>query len=99
VTIDNTPPTIQPIDFKADMRQSSRMNFRISDNIGTIGVANSLQYRAEIDGKWILMEMDAKTSILTHRFDGSFAAGNHVLKLTLTDDRGNATIFEKTFLK
>jgi murein DD-endopeptidase MepM/ murein hydrolase activator NlpD len=99
ITIDNTPPTIQPIDFKEDMRQSSRMSFKISDNIGTIGNANSLQYRAEVDGKWILLEFDGKTATLTHRFDGRIAAGNHTLKFTLTDDRGNATVFEKTFLK
>jgi hypothetical protein len=56
-----------------------------------------LRYRAEIDGKWILMKFDAKNALLMHIFDGTIAPGDHQLKLVVTDNRGNRTVLEKTF--
>ena len=54
-------------------------------------------YSAWIDGEWILMSLDGKTATLTHEFDGRFAPGDHELVLKVTDDRGNESVFQKTF--
>lgn len=97
IMVDNTPPTIQPISFRSDMRGRSKMTFKIKDNFDTSGRARGLRYRATVDGKWILMEYDAKNDLLIHRFDGHITSGQHELKIVLTDDRGNRTIYERGF--
>lgn len=99
IMVDEVPPTITPVNIKADMRGQSRMDFKISDNYGSGGQAKGLQYRATIDGRWILLEHDAKNSRLTHRFDDKLPAGPHQLRVTLTDAVGNETIFEHDFIR
>lgn len=97
IMVDTVPPTIKTVSFAADMTKSESMKFKISDNFNAAGNAARLRYRAEIDGKWILMKYDAKNDLLMHIFDGTIAPGDHQLKLVVTDNRGNRTVLEKTF--
>lgn len=97
IMIDTVPPTIKPVSFAADMTKSESMKFKIGDNYAAAGRADGLSFRAEVDGKWILMNYDAKNDLLIHIFDGTIVPGDHVLKLAVTDDRGNRTVLEKTF--
>ena len=66
LTIDNKEPTIKPLNFKNGQWLSNfrYLKLKIDDEIS--GVSN---YRATVNGKWILMEYDYKTKTLTHDFN------------------------------
>ncbi len=97
IEVDQTPPTITAVNFGEKMTKTSRLAFKIRDNIE----GRPLRYRAEIDGKWILMELDGKSDLLYCRFEDlpypSNTEGGHLLKITLTDDRENTRVFERSF--
>ncbi|MCB0637121.1 MAG: M23 family metallopeptidase [Lewinella sp.] len=98
IMVDTIGPRIRPERWSGNMRGWEQFSFRISDNFPTAGDARDLRFRAEVDGTWILMEYDAKTARLYHVFDGIISRGEHRLKLTVTDDRENTTLWEGTFV-
>ena len=65
----------------------------ISDNLSGIKT-----YRGEIDGKWVLMDYDAKSAKLTHVFD-NLPSGSHVFKLEVTDFVDNKKVIEIPFIR
>ena len=99
VMVDNTPPTITPISFRSDMRGRSKMTFKIKDEMPTTGRARGLSFSASVDGKWILFRYDEKNDLLIHQFDDRISKGDHTLKLSVKDDRGNRTVFERQFTR
>ena len=99
IMVDNTPPTITPISFRNDMRGSSKMTFKIKDKMPTTGRAKGLSFTASVDGKWILMQYDEKNDLLIHRFDNRIPKGEHTLKITVKDDRGNRTVLNRSFIR
>jgi hypothetical protein len=99
IMADTVAPSITAVIFAADMRKKTSMAFRISDNFAISGTANGMRYRGTVDGKWILFEYDKKRARLTHDFDEHIAPGEHTLKLSVVDDRGNERIFERKFLR
>ena len=52
-------------------------------------------YRAMLDGKWYLMEYDAKNNMLTGDPDKISDGKNHKLELVITDAAGNSTTLTK----
>ncbi|MBL7776503.1 MAG: hypothetical protein JNK89_10910, partial [Saprospiraceae bacterium] len=99
IMVDTTPPTIKPVVFSVDMRRKKTMSFRIQDDFRTDAQAEGLRYRATVDGKWILMEYDSKRARLTYTFDGRIPPGEHTLRLSVTDDRGNEAVYERNFVR
>ena len=97
VMADTIAPTITPVVFGPDMRKKSTMAFRINDNFAVTGTANGMRYRGTIDGEWVLFEYDKKRARLTHVFDKATGPGEHLLSLSVTDDRGNIRVFERKF--
>lgn len=99
IRLDTVKPTITPVDFGPDMQGKPYMRFEIGDNVETSGRAKGLSYTAKVNGKWILMEYDAKNDRLTHWFDERIGPGTHLLRITVTDDRNNITTFEGRFTR
>ncbi len=99
IMIDTTPPVITPVVFDKDMRKKFSMSFKIRDNFAVNGLADRLYYRGTVDNEWVLFEYDPKRARLTHVFDGSIKPGEHTLKLLVRDDRDNAAVFERTFIR
>ncbi|MFV0565441.1 MAG: M23 family metallopeptidase [Flavobacteriaceae bacterium] len=92
---DTQPPTIFSPNFKEGQWISNfnYLSIKISDDLS--GISN---YRATVNGKWILMEYDYKTKTLTHNFnDGVVTETKNNFKLIVTDNVGNSTTFESTF--
>ncbi|MGO4905829.1 M23 family metallopeptidase [Flavobacterium sp. W20_MBD1_R3] len=57
-------------------------------------------YNGYLNGKWILFEYDNKTRKLTHYFtDGFDVDGANELKVVVTDNVGNSTIFATRFFR
>ena len=57
-------------------------------------------YDGYLNGKWILLEYESKTNSLIHHFsDGIVDEGKNDLKVVVTDNVGNSTIFETQFFR
>ncbi len=81
VTTDTTAPTITPLN-QQKWRARGRISFKIADTLSGIDT-----YRGEVDGKWILMELDGKTGTLS----APYPTSGKTLTLTVTDACGNST--------
>lgn len=94
---DHVKPSITPINFINGKWISKEPNLKIKINDDLSGISN---YRATINGKWILMEYDFKTDILTYDFDDKvITETENNLKLIVTDNVGNSATFEATFYR
>ncbi|MBP6556775.1 MAG: M23 family metallopeptidase [Flavobacterium sp.] len=94
---DSMPPKIK-IDKKIGgqwISQQTELQFTISDDLSGIKT-----YEGTLNGKWILLEYEPKTKKLIHHFsDGIVAEGKNDLKVVVTDNVGNSTIFETQFFR
>ncbi|MFA7490849.1 MAG: M23 family metallopeptidase [Mariniphaga sp.] len=98
VAVDSIPPRILPLSIKdkSALTESSRIRFQIADDLSGIK-----DFTGIIDGEWALFEYDAKTGVLVHYFDSErFTFGKrHSLHVTITDNQGNASLYEASFWK
>jgi hypothetical protein len=95
--VDDENPEIKTINFKNGSWISNYryLKIKISDQIS--GIKN---YRATINGQWILMEYDTKTQTLTHDFNDQIIIDTkNNLKVIVTDNVGNSSTFETTFYR
>ncbi len=85
VTTDTEPPTITHVNTTA-----TTLTFKISDSLSGIE-----SFSGKIDGTWIVMELDGKTSTLTGKIDRTLfpPTKKYPFSLTVTDDCGNKKIF------
>ena len=73
----------------------SELEFTVVDDLS--GVKS---YDGYLNGKWILLEYESKTNKLIHHFaDGIVDEGKNDLKVVVTDNVGNSTIFETQFFR
>jgi len=71
------------------------IQFTISDDLSGIKT-----YNCFINDKWVLFEYEPKTKKLTHSFDDKLLLeGQNKLKIEVTDNVGNSTIFETNFFR
>tara|TARA_R110002072_G_scaffold9348_4_gene45605 strand:- start:546 stop:2270 length:1725 start_codon:yes stop_codon:yes gene_type:complete len=96
IAVDTTAPKIVPINIyqNSDMRNKWSISVKINDNLSGINY-----YRGTVDGKWILMEYDAKNDLLTYFFDEKVPAGKHQFKLIVSDGVNNTSTFEADFIR
>jgi len=94
---DTIPPIVEPINFSEGKWISNEKNLKICIKDNDSGINT---YNAYLNNKWILMEYDYKTSFLVHDFaDGKVDEGKNDLKIIVTDNVGNSTIFETYFFR
>ncbi len=94
---DGVPPRIKPDRHIGGkwLSDINELKFTISDALSGIK-----SYDGYLNGKWILLEYEPKTKKLIHRFsDGIVAEGENDLKVVITDNVGNSTIFETQFFR
>ena len=96
ITIDTEPPVIKPgnIFKNKNIRKQSSIRMIISDNLAGID-----SYRGTLNGKWILMEYDAKSRSLVYAFDDHIKTGKNQFVLTVTDAVGNSSRYEATLIR
>ena len=96
ISVDTIAPTIVPLNISDGKRISglSKASFKIRDNLS--GIKN---FNGYIDGKWVLMEFDAKTANLWHSFESTLAPGKHTLELIVSDMKDNKKNYTITFYK
>ncbi|NNC51197.1 MAG: M23 family metallopeptidase [Flaviramulus sp.] len=97
LAIDTIKPKISPINFKDGQWISKYRYLKVKIDDKESGISN---YRATVNGKWILMEYDYKTKTLTHDFnDGVITEPKNNLKVIVTDNVGNNSTFEALFYR
>ena len=97
LAMDTDKPRITPINFKKDQWISNFRYLKVKIDDATSGISN---YRATINDKWILMEYDYKTNLLTYDFnDAVTTETKNNLKVIVTDNVGNSATFETSFYR
>lgn len=94
---DAKKPTISLVNFKDKQWISALKTLKVKiKDIGS-GIKN---WRATIDGKWILMEYNHRTGVLTYDFsDKKLAGGKHSFKIVVSDNVGNTKTYSATFFR
>ena len=94
---DTTPPTVEAVNFSDGkwISKNGTLEIKIEDDLSGIST-----YRATVNGKFILMEYNYKTDVLTYDFeDDVISETDNNLKLIVVDNVGNSTTFEATFFR
>jgi hypothetical protein len=93
IMIDTIKPVIKPVINKNDTIEKNKIEFKITDDLS--GIKN---YSGFIDDKWVLFEYDKKNDLITYFFDENITSNmNHSIKIIVTDNRDNMSIYNGTF--
>jgi hypothetical protein len=96
VILDTVPPLIKPQFVRqANLKKQEKLSVKITDDLSGIS-----SYSAMIDGRWALMEYDAKDDVLEYFFNPTHIKRNrtHTLVLTVMDKRLNVSTLETQFI-
>jgi hypothetical protein len=96
VTADTTAPVVKPLGFSSHKNISAMQVLRLAATDDLSGVK---LYRAEVNGKWTLMEYDAKNDLLLIPVDELFVMGKNTLKVVVVDARNNVTKLEYILIR
>ena len=97
LAIDTTPPTVKAVNFDDEKWISSNTTLKVKIQDDLSGISS---YRATVNGKFILMEYNYKTNVLTYDFDDDVVSDTeNNLKVIVVDNVGNSTTFEATFFR
>lgn len=94
VAIDTVAPVVKPLN-KVGWGKAGTVVYRLSDNLS--GVRD---YRGEIDGRFVLFELDGKTGKASFRLDPDRVTkgGQHTVVMTVTDACGNRSVSTDSFI-
>lgn len=94
---DTVAPEIKPVNFYDGQWISNNETLKVKIDDEFSGISN---YRATVNGEFILMEYEYKDDLLTHYFrDGVITETENHLKIIVTDEVGNVAVFEATFFR
>jgi murein DD-endopeptidase MepM/ murein hydrolase activator NlpD len=96
IKLDTIPPHITPVNIinGKNMAALQRIALKIGDNLSGIK-----SYNGTIDGKWVLMEWDYKTKVLSYTFDKDVTPGKHIFELTVSDNKDNISKYTADFYR
>ncbi len=94
VRLDTVAPVITPLNIRNGINMAGlrKISLKMSDNLSGIKT-----YSGKIDGKWVLMEWDYKSKILSYTFNSDITTGKHIFELTVTDNKNNSSYFTAAF--
>lgn len=99
IMMDTLAPSIKPILNKKKKFPKGEICFRLSDNIPTAKELPDIYYEASVDGQWVLMEYDKKTSLIRHKFEDWLSLGSHNYEILVRDVLGNQKIYKGSFIR
>ena len=91
VMLDTVPPQIKALNIHNNKKISGyhAIVIEITDELSGIK-----SYRGTLNGKWILMEYDAKNNRLTYFIDSHIKKGKNLFELKVADERGNESNYK-----
>lgn len=95
IKIDTIAPTITPLNISEgkNMKGIPKISLKIKDDLS--GIKN---YNGYIDGNWVLMEFDAKSTNIWHVFD-KLSPGKHKFELVVEDMKANIKFYTVNFIR
>lgn len=96
VVLDEEEPVIRPINIYngASMKNKWSIHMKAYDRLSGISY-----YRGTVDGKWVLMEFDAKNNSFVYFFDDHVGEGKHTFHFMVTDMVGNTATYSAEFYR
>jgi len=92
IAVDTIPPLIDIKNIPGDRNGGDKFRIFISDELSGIK-----SYRASLDGKWFLLEYDAKNKVLTGLIEKSKTTENHHFEIRVIDERNNQSHASQDF--
>ena len=91
VMVDTISPKITPVNISNNKNivTQGTLQIQITDELSGIS-----SYRGRLNGKWILMDYDAKNDLLTYSYDERLAKGENIFELTVTDKKNNVSNYK-----
>ncbi|MFK5889359.1 MAG: M23 family metallopeptidase [Flavobacteriaceae bacterium] len=94
---DTILPSVELVNFKDKQWLTKYHYLKIKIKDSDSGIKS---YSATIDGRWILIEFDAKKDLLTYHFsDKKFTKAKHELKISVTDNVNNTKVYIASFFR
>lgn len=96
VMADTIPPRITPVNISnnKNISQQNEVRIKISDALSGIR-----SYRGTMNGKWILMDYDAKNELLVYEIDDRTTKGTNHFRLVVEDNVGNRSEYQATLIR
>lgn len=91
IMLDTIPPKIKALNIHNNKKIHGykAVVIEITDKLSGINT-----YRGTLNGKWILMEYDAKNDKLTYFIDSHIKKGKNIFELKVTDNCGNESSYK-----
>ncbi len=96
VSVDTIAPEIHPVNIFPDKNLEGQYSIKVRIKDDFTGIKN---YRATMNGNWILMDWDPKNAMLTYHIDERTQKGENQFKLMVTDVRGNESVYEAVIFR
>ncbi|MBC8266108.1 MAG: M23 family metallopeptidase [Flavobacteriales bacterium] len=96
IVADTINPTIKGVNIYPGKKLNTQKTIKCTIEDKESGIKT---YRAEIDGKWILMEYDYKRKLLTYKIQKKLEKGKHIFKLEVIDKLNNTTVYNAEFIR
>ncbi len=96
VLIDTIAPEVTSVNIASGQIKADRKTIKVKIRDERSGIK---RFRATLNGSWLLMEYDAKNSLLTYHIDDRLNKGSNSFVLEVIDQRDNKTFFEKTLVR
>jgi hypothetical protein len=90
IAIDTVPPKIKAVNPGVFSKMAGQKEIRINISDELSGIAS---YRGLMNGKWILMEYDAKNNVLIYNIDDHLLPGQNTLLLEVRDGKSNRAYY------
>lgn len=95
VMADTIKPRIKALNIFKGKKISNQdpIRFTVTDDLSGISY-----YRGEIDGEWVLFKYFPSRNKLRYDNEKQLSKGSHELKLVVSDDKNNTSVFQTTFI-
>lgn len=96
IVADTVAPLVKPVGFSShkNINSMQTLKFYATDDLSGVKL-----YRAELNGKWIVMEFDAKNNLLIIPIDDNFVMGRNELRVVVIDGKNNVTEQKFTLIR
>ncbi len=93
---DTMAPVITPVNISEGKTLAGQKTIQVKISDSLSGLRS---YRGALNGRWILMDYDAKNDLLTYDFDDRLKKGKNQFTLRVEDNTGNVSTYEATLIK
>jgi len=91
ILADTENPVITPVNIVNGKNIAAQNSIKITIKDKKTGIKN---YRGTLNGKWILMEYDAKNNLLTYNYDDRLVKGENLFKIVVSDQLDNESVYQ-----